>query len=165
MIDATCGNGYDSLFLAQLKPAKLYLIDLQEKALEQTRLKLEDSSLLAKATDKIFIQNCHASFPPFILPSSIKLIVYNLGYLPGGDKTITTLVSTTLASLKQALVLLIKGGLISVTCYPGHLEGALEEQLLLPFVQQLDPNQWECCHHRWINRLKAPSLLILKKLI
>ncbi len=156
VVDATCGNGQDTLFLASLQPGCLYALDIQEDALANTK------ALLGAVTQVVFHRGCHSQFPEEIRPQTVKLFVYNLGYLPGGDKTLTTLSETTLLSLKRALDLVMPGGAISVTCYPGHPEGALEESKILEWVQGLDRRVWSCCHHRWCNRAKAPSLLLIQ---
>lgn len=157
LIDATCGNGHDTLALASLQPRLLYAFDIQSQALESAQKRLEKESSIR------FIHGCHSQFPPEIASASVKLIVYNLGYLPGGDKETTTQSSTTLESVSKALDLIMPGGAISITCYPGHAEGAREEAALLFFAEQLDKHMWSCCHHRWINRTQAPSLLLLQK--
>lgn len=109
-------------------------------------------------------QGCHSQFPEEILPHSVRLIVYNLGYLPsGGNKKITTQKSTTLKSLEKALVLLQPGGVISITCYPGHAEGAQEMEEVIAFAAKLPPSEWSCCLHHWLNRNKAPALLLIQK--
>lgn len=165
VIDATCGNGHDTLFLGKLKIGKLYSMDIQAKALEATeeRLKRELSDEQLKKI--ALIHGCHSQFPSEIAAGTVRLIVYNLGYLPGGNKTITTHRETTLKSVKEALTLLMPGGLICITCYPGHEEGALEETLLLDFATHLDKELWSASHNRWINRHKSPSLLLLQNAI
>lgn len=168
-IDATCGNGYDTLILAQLcltaHSGTVLAIDISPKAIKLTRQLLE-SRLAPEIIQRVdFIQKCHSTFPEIIQTQSVKLITYNLGYLPGGgDKTQTTKVETTLQSIKNGLSLIVDGGAISITCYPGHLEGEKEENQILSFVSSLDARQWHCCHHRWLNRQKAPSLLLIQKL-
>lgn len=167
VIDATCGNGQDTLVLCQLtlnKPNGLvYAIDIQSKAIELTRRYLSDN-LPAHVLDRIcYYQGCHSQFPSSIQTESISLITYNLGYLPGGDKNLTTQTATTLQSLKQALELVKAGGAVSITCYPGHTEGSIEQNAILEFASTLAPNEWSCCHHRWLNRKKSPSLLLLQK--
>ena len=155
-IDATCGNGHDTLFLAQLEPKQLYAIDLNHEAITATKQRVDFDRA------RFFCQS-HAQFPEQIIPNSVDLIVYNLGYLPGGNKGETTLTDSTLASLKQAIVLLKQGGLISVTCYPGHAEGEKEERDILAWAQPLDPKNWTVQFHQWINRTKCPSLLFIEK--
>lgn len=167
VIDATCGNGYDTVVLAELGllegSGKLYALDLQPEAIESCRHRLLHR-LPKNAFEKVhFVQGCHSIFPKEIMPASARLIVYNLGYFPGGDKAITTMRETTLQSLRMAQHLIVDGGLISVTCYPGHSEGKVEQEEILDYVATLDPKQWSCCHHSWLNRTKAPSLLLLQK--
>lgn len=169
IIDATCGNGHDALALAEiaLQPATghLYAMDLQPIALQHTQTLLH-AKLAPEVYSRVtFIQQCHSVFPDTIPPESIRLIVYNLGYLPGGDKTLTTLTETTLRSLQNALPLLMSGGCISLTAYPGHAEGEREESELLAFVSRLDPKRWNTCLHRWINRERAPSLCLIQRAV
>jgi tRNA G37 N-methylase Trm5 len=164
LIDATCGNGHDTLFLAKLKPRLLYSLDIQPQALSAAQQLLSQHLTAQEALHVTFIEGSHAQFPTEIAARSVKLIVYNLGYLPGGNKSITTLAETTLHSLKGALELIIPGGAISVTCYPGHPEGKREEEMILNFAKGLDPKKWSCCHHRWINRNNAPSVLFIHSL-
>ncbi|HSX12479.1 MAG TPA: class I SAM-dependent methyltransferase [Rhabdochlamydiaceae bacterium] len=160
-IDATCGNGKDSLKLAHLvtDSGGVISLDIQTEALEKARL------FTSQQKNIHFFLISHHTFPSLAYTKPIRLIVYNLGYLPGGDKTLTTQAETTLESLKTALSLLMAGGMISITCYPGHDEGAREENILLSFINQLDPSIWNICHHRALNRLKSPSLLIFQKKI
>ncbi len=154
-IDATCGNGHDSLLLAELiQGGELHCIDIQRQAIETTRQKL-----------KIFIGSVyfhHGSHA--VLPEvSPKIIVYNLGYLPGGDKNKTTQTESTLSSLKQAARILAPGGLISITCYPGHEEGAREKEALLPILSAFSKKEFAITTFRWENRKKSPSLVFIQK--
>jgi tRNA G37 N-methylase Trm5 len=167
VVDATCGNGYDTLFLAKLaltpETGSVYALDAQSAAIESCR-ELLRINLPEGLFKKIhFIEGCHSRFPKEILPGSTKLIAYNLGYLPGGDKTKTTRTETTLKSIQQAQIIIRAGGSISVTCYPGHPEGEKEEKAILEYASALDTKLWICCHHRWMNRNKAPSLLFIQK--
>ncbi len=147
VIDATCGNGYDTLFLAQFD-VELIAYDIQKEAIEAARSKVP------KATFRL---QSHASF----VETEAALIVYNLGYLPGGDKNLTTRCETTLQSVERALEIATKA--VSITCYPGHPEGAREEAALVDFVRSLDPSKWSACCHQWLNLNKAPSLIWLSR--
>ena len=167
VIDATCGNGHDALILAQLAltedEGKLLLIDLQEEALAQSKRRLQEE-LSPKVLERIEIQHgCHSTFPSTIEKGTVKLVVYNLGYLPGGDKSKTTTTTASLASIENALPLITSGGALSITCYPGHPEGAAEEAAILELMTTLLPTEWSCCHHRWSNRKNSPSLILLQK--
>ena len=156
-IDATCGNGQDMLLLAQRLDGhgQLTGYDIQEKAIQKSQQLLKQ--LLSPELLKM-VSWRHGSQAKF-QEKSAKLIVYNLGYLPGGDKSITTQSETTLESLQAASEIVVVGGAISVTCYVGHEEGAREEAAVLDWAGGLSPNDWWCCHHRLVNRSKAPSLL------
>jgi Putative rRNA methylase len=165
VIDATCGNGHDSLALANLALTEdqglLICIDIQSEAIENTNNLLKahlDPGVLRNIR---FYETSHATFPEQIPQSD--LIVYNLGYLPGASKDLTTKVETTLESLKNALLLLKNGGLISIMCYPGHDEGKKEETEILDFISSLDPRVYLCCYHKIINRAAAPSLVLINK--
>lgn len=168
VIDATCGNGKDTLVLAGLclspTKGKLYTIDIQIDAIEKSRRLLKehlDSALMERIT---FIHGSHAAFPEEIAFKSVKAVIYNLGYLPGGDKSKTTLYESTIESLSKALILIQDDGFICVTCYPGHAEGKKEEEKVLQFASELDSKDWECSHHRWINRKASPNVLIISRL-
>lgn len=159
IIDATCGNGHDTLFLAQLKPQRLYAIDINPEAISRTKDRLNNAP---QQKIHYFCQS-HAHFPPEIESESVDLIVYNLGYLPGGNKKATTMTPTTLMSLNNALLLLRQGGMISITCYPGHPEGEKEERTVLEWARKLDKKEWNVVYSQWINREKSPSLILLEK--
>lgn len=162
-IDATCGNGHDTLALAKLLPqGKVIALDIQEQALAATKKRLQEAQLFDRA--ELHLAS-HAKFPQEILRQSIALIVYNLGFLPGGNKALTTSSKTTLESFKEALFLLKPGGAISCTLYPGHPEGALEKSLLVEFAQTLPAKEWAICHLQWSNRQQSPELLIINKAI
>lgn len=167
VVDATCGNGRDSLVLAHLALTSteglLFGLDIQESAIAATQARLH-TALDAKTFARVHLyQQSHSHFPEIIAPETVQLIVYNLGYLPGGDKTRTTRVDTTLASLKSAMGLLQHGGCISLTAYPGHTEGAKEREVLLDFLSTLDPTLWSCCDHRWVNRKSSPTLFLIQR--
>lgn len=156
VIDMTCGNGYDTQFIAGLVSEGLvFSVDIQKCALEKAKALIGPSSRVR------FFHQSHAE--PLPLPYAPKLIVYNLGYLPGGDKTITTMTNTTLTSVNKSLELLRDGGALSITCYPGHAEGLIEERTLIDWAKNLPFNQWQVCLHQWINRSRSPSLLLITK--
>lgn len=167
MIDATCGNGNDTLVLSQFvlqkSGGRVWAFDKQQQAIEKTSALLAahlSSEQLARVS---LIRGCHSRLIEEIPPQSIQHIVYNLGYLPGGNKAITTKTETTLQSLTNALGLLKPGGSLSVTCYPGHREGKEEQEAVLRFFSSLSNGMWTICRHTWVNRPRAPSLFLLQK--
>lgn len=149
VIDATCGNGKDTQILASLVPqGKVYSMDIQVSA-------LENAKRLVTANHVVFLHQSHIAFPPV---KNVKLVVYNLGYLPGGDKMVTTLMETTLISLEKALEV---SQAVSITCYPGHPEGGKEKKAVLEWSEKLDKSIWTVTHYQW--GLPSPSLLWIIK--
>lgn len=162
-IDATSGNGHDSLVLARLilPEGELFCLDAQEAALTATKARL-NAHLSEAQFDKIsFMKQCHSSLPG--ASQTVKLIVYNLGYLPGGNKALTTMTETTLKSLEGGLERLTSGGALSITCYPGHLEGAREEAAIQNWVKSLDSKKYFTIYQQARTSSKAPSLILVNK--
>jgi len=167
-IDATCGNGHDTVQIAQLllsnSDSWIYALDVQQCALDSAS-NLFIHSLPELRRMRISLHKiCHSELDRLPLRAAPRLIVYNLGYLPGGDKTLTTQTATTLLSLEKAELLLAPGGAISATCYPGHPEGDKEEKAVIEWAEQLSCSKWQVCHHKWISRKAAPSLLWIRSL-
>ncbi len=152
-IDATCGNGHDTLFLAGL--CSVIGLDIQSSAIENT------ATLLRKEGKEATLHLLsHEQIDTLPLPYPPRLIVYNLGYLPKGDKSITTHTETTLISVKKSLDILPTQGALSITCYPGHEEGEREERALEGWLSTLS---LEIHHHKWPERARAPSLIWIVK--
>lgn len=147
-IDATCGNGQDTLFLSGL--CHVVGLDIQPEAIAKT------GALVPKA---ILHRLSHAEIDRIPLPYAPRLIVYNLGYLPGGNKAVTTQTESTLESVQKGLAILAMDGALSITCYPGHEEGLKEEKALLEWAESLPSQKFSVCYHKWINRPRAPTLI------
>lgn len=144
VIDATAGNGYDTLFLAQTVGPSGHVIafDIQACALANTKMLLEKHGILKGV---LLVHAGHEDmlmYTPSEWHKDVKAIVFNLGYLPKGDKTITTMTSNTLKALNVALRLLHPEGALWVVVYPGHEEGKREAQAievwLHEFCQKFD---------------------------
>lgn len=167
VLDATCGNGHDSLFLAEKILTQhcgyLWAMDIQETAIFNTQERLRDKLTPEQLKRTSVLKADHSKMPEEISFNSLKLVVYNLGYLPGGNKKLTTQPETTLQSLNQALTLICQGGMLSVTCYSGH-DGGIEEAEVHKWAGKLPKNKWNVCLHQWINTRSAPSLLFIKKI-
>ncbi len=167
-IDATCGNGNDTLKLAEIlreKQGGVIGIDLQQEAITKTDMLLQ-ARLPAKDRARIHLYcQSHACFPPIVEENPMRLVVYNLGYLPKGNKQITTQTWSTLASVNKAMALISPSGAICITCYPGHEEGKREEEALVRELSHLCPMTWNVCYHTFPNRTLAPSLLTLQKVL
>ncbi len=158
-IDATAGNGHDTVFLAEQVGASghVYSFDIQPEALENTFNRLKQKNLEKRVT---LFRESHEHLQLHV-PDRVAVIMYNLGYLPGRDRQITTMYDTTIASLRQALKMLLPGGLISIVFYPGHREGAEEKNRIIPFCRHLDSGQHVVLYNRLLNRGHSPPELVL----
>lgn len=159
VIDATVGNGKDFLFLSKLVGAegKVTGFDIQPEAIQKTSLYLMENSVAAKA--KLFIDG-HENMGDYLQENSVQAITFNLGYLPGGDKSITTLAETTLTAIEVGLKLLKKGGLMTLMIYHGHPNGATEKDAVESFVSTLDQNLFTVMKYQPLNQKNAPPFLI-----
>lgn len=149
VVDATCGNGHDTLRLAQTQPGKLLAFDIQQQAIDATRTLLTEhgfESQLANGTIQLICDSHETIDTHLTQPASA--ILFNLGYLPGGDKTCTTMETATLTAVESSLHCLKKDGVLCITMYSGHPEGAAEKRTLLNWASALDPR---CYHAAYVN--------------
>lgn len=157
VVDCTVGNGYDTVLLAELvgSSGKVYGFDIQEEALKITFEKLTCENLRDRV---ILIGDGHEDIDLYI-DEKIDLIIYNLGYLPKGNKNIKTTKDTTLMSLEKSLNLLKDNGIILITCYIGH-EGGLEEKNgVEEFLKGLDQKKYNVIKYDFINQRNYPPIL------
>ncbi|KIL43921.1 class I SAM-dependent methyltransferase [Jeotgalibacillus soli] len=162
VVDATIGNGNDTLFLAQLvgEHGRVYGFDIQQEAIDETTLKLEEHNMRSQVT--LFKQG-HETLSQVIPPvhhGSITGAVFNLGYLPGGDHTIVTRPRTTIAAIEQLLDLMAPGGMIILVIYHGHPEGAVEREYLLRFVQKIDQQEAHVLRYQFMNQQNHPPFIV-----
>ena len=148
-VDATMGNGHDTERLARLvgPEGRVYAFDIQEQALESTRARLEAAGLLERVT---LIRDSHANMAAHV-HAAPRLIAFNLGFLPGGDKQVTTLLPSTLEAVETAMRLLAPGGMLLVCCYPGHAEGQRELDALRQAFAGVPPQAFNILEHRFVN--------------
>ncbi|BFG41097.1 hypothetical protein CerSpe_273710 [Prunus speciosa] len=169
VIDATCGNGHDTLAMLKMVAdesckGSVYGLDIQEAALQITSSLLEESvSPSEKELVKLF-SKCHSKMDE-VLPkdTSVRLVAFNLGYLPGGDKTIITESETTLRALEVAKTTMVPGGLISLVVYVGHPGGWEELKTIRDFVSKLSVEKWICYEFQTVDRSWSPILIFLFK--
>ncbi len=147
--DFTMGNGHDTLFLSQTvgETGRVYAFDIQQSALESTKKRLTENGAPENYT---LICDSHHNAKEYI-DGKIKAGVFNLGYLPGGDKSVTTKRETTLAAVKAAIELLDRDAILLIAVYPGHEEGEIEGELINDMLQELDRREYCCAKFRIIN--------------
>ena len=162
VIDATAGNGFDTLFLAGLvgKSGHVYAFDIQSEALAITQHKLTENGIGDRVT---LIYDGHEKLDLYI-KDQVAVVIYNLGFLPGGERDKTTKSETTLNSLGKALPLLKNGGLAVLVLYPGHGEGKTEKDHLLTYCHKLLPREYSVLHLCLINQPnEPPELLVIQR--
>ncbi len=169
VIDATAGNGSDTIFLARtIGPGgSVYAFDIQSEALEQTRKRLlaaADQEALAPVT---LIRAGHEEMAQNIAlehRGEIAAVMFNLGYLPGGGShEIITQPATTLAALETAVRLLRSGGLLTVVVYPGHEGGQAEADAVQSWASEVPPSLGQTIVYRFPQKAAAPYLIALNK--
>ncbi len=162
VIDATAGNGLDTIFLAlKTGPSgRVYSFDIQEEALFRTAEKLKEQNLNQWVS---LVEAGHEKIAGHV-NETVSVVMYNLGYLPGASSAITTMLDTTLQSFHQALALLQPGGIITVVLYPGHKEGKIEKEGLIPVFSRLSSFEYTVLHYNYLNKSSgSPELVIVQK--
>ncbi len=162
VIDATMGNGHDTQWMARLvgPQGRVYAFDVQQHAVDSTRKRLDQEGLLARVT---LLAQSHDDIAASVR-EPVSAIVFNLGYLPGTDKSVATQAETTLSALQQSLRLLLPGGLLLVAIYWGHAAGAREKTLLDPWFARLSPSRYRVARYEFLNSIKpSPYLVIVER--
>jgi len=163
-VDCTAGNGHDTLFLLEKNGPDgfVYAFDIQQLAIENTRRRLFRAGISpARFT---LINDSHARLDRYV-KGPVSVFMFNLGYLPGGDRTITTDAPTVIHALSLSLSMLKCLGVITLVLYPGHGPGRVEQEAVLEYVAGLDQNLCRVVHIQSINTEKIPpSVLVIQKL-
>ena len=184
VVDATCGNGNDTLFLAQLVGPRGRVVgcDVQPAALAATAARLAQAdgasgaatngaargaasahSIAERVTLHLASHSELAALVPPEAHGTVAAAMFNLGYLPGSDEAVITTANTTLPALEQALALLRPDGLLSVLVYPGHPGGDVEAQAVDTWAGALPPDSAQAVTYRQANRPTAPYGIFISK--
>jgi len=165
-IDATVGNGHDTVFLVeQVRPAgKVFGFDVQQAAIDSAQEKFQQAHSMECLS---LIHASHADMSekiPVHFHGKVSAIMFNLGYLPGGDKSIITCTDSTVAALNIASQLLSSNGIITVMAYPGHQGGDLETEHVKNWCEQLNKDQFKISIvYSAENKETAPRLFVICK--
>lgn len=159
VVDATSGNGNDTLLLCNLvgPQGRVYAFDIQEKAVTATREKMTAYGLTDRSE---CILDSHENIGNYV-SVPISAAVFNLGFLPGANRQITTRPVTTIKALEKLLPLIKPGGLVVVVVYPGHEEGAAEKIALEDYTSGLDQTEHTVIKVDFINQINNPPLVLL----
>lgn len=161
-IDATAGNGHDTLFLAQQvgETGRVYAFDIQNAAIEATRRRLLENGLSGRVS---LIQASHAEMLAHIGPrdlGAVSAVMFNLGYLPGADHDVITTAGSTLDAIDSGLALLRPQGVMTIVVYTGHAGGREEADAVETHIASLDPSRYDARVLRSMNRSGEPPYLI-----
>lgn len=158
VIDATAGNGGDTLFLSELvgESGKVYSFDIQEQAHGKTLRKLKDKGVEKRVVQ---IHDGHQNIDSYV-HEKVKAVMFNLGYLPGGDHDIGTKGNTTAEALKKAMELLEINGVITVVVYYGGDSGYDEKEYVLEYIKNIDHKQYAVMKTEFVNQINCPPILI-----
>ncbi len=160
-VDFTMGNGHDTEFLCRTvgEGGRVYAFDIQEEAIKSTRARLTASDCPDVFT---LIHDSHHNIKNYV-SEPIKAGMFNLGWLPGGDKSVTTLRETTLPALEACLELLEPDGVVTIAIYPGHREGEAEGELIREYLSTLP--RWRICatELRIVNSPSSPYFFVVEK--
>lgn len=159
VIDATMGNGYDTVYLGNLvgENGKVYAFDVQEEAILSTKKKVVRDNM----EDRVeLILDGHENLDKYV-KEEVSCVVFNLGYLPRAKHVVITKPDTTLEAIKKSLDLLKPNGIISIAAYIGHEGGLDEKNYICDYLNNLDQKQYNVLHMEFINQVNNPPQLIL----
>lgn len=154
-IDATAGRGFDTLFLKKLvgEQGRVIAFDIQEEALNSTAELLQAEGLSAE-----LVLDSHENMANYAEEEAVDCIVFNLGYLPGGDHSVYTHAESSIKAIEAGLKLLKRGALMCVTVYYGGDSGYAERDELLPYLKNLDDKKYQVLTTFFYNWKKDPPI-------
>ena len=162
VVDATAGNGYDTLYLAQKvgEKGKVIAFDIQQAALDSTRQKLKENHCENRVE---LVLDSHANMAKYV-DTPPKAVLFNLGWFPTGDHNVTTMTDSTLQAVHAAMELVMPGGMVSVCMYPGHEEGTKEKNALIEALGKADIRRFNVLHGHFLNqRENAVQVILIQK--
>lgn len=165
VVDATVGNGVDTLFLAKLAGphGTVFGFDIQEQALANARARLE-KELAGAANGQIHLHcRSHAEMldaVPAEQHGRVAAVTFNLGYLPGADHAVITTPASTLPALEASLTLLRKGGVVTAVLYSGHEGGQEETSAVMDWATQISQKEYQVMQYQFLNQKHCPPFLV-----
>ena len=157
-VDATAGNGNDTLKLLNKtgENGKVFAFDIQKEALDNTEKKLKENGY----SNYELILDSHSEIDKYI-NTPVSCVIFNLGYLPGGDHSIATKGETTIQAIEKSLNLISDDGFISLTVYYGKNSGTKEKDTVMEFIKNLDHKKYSALVFDFYNRPNNPPLTII----
>lgn len=158
VVDATAGNGHDTLFLAKLvgDSGQVYAFDVQKEAVDATLHRLLDEGLEHRA---LVLKDGHENVANYVT-KPVSAAVFNLGYLPGSNHDIITKPNTTITAIEQLLKLLTIDGIIVLVIYHGHDGGKEERDAVINYVSSLPQKYVHVLKYQFLNQQNDPPFVI-----
>ena len=163
VVDATMGNGHDTLALCEaVGPAgHVYAFDIQPDAVASTEARLRENGLLDRAS--LFCAG-HQTLDEHV-PEKVRVVIFNLGWLPGGNHAVTTRWETTREAVEKSLDLLLPMGVLVICAYPGHPEGDREREELVRLLSALPNRHFNVLRQTFLNASPgAPECFVVQKM-
>ncbi len=165
-IDATVGNGFDTVFLAQCVGETGLVIGFDVQDMSSATQYLVQAGLhhrvrLLQRGHETLLQSLKEVCPPDQMLPHVQAIMFNLGYLPHGDKSLTTRTETTYAALQQSAQILASGGILTVICYPAHDGGGEETEAVLAWAKKMPSSEYGVIHTKVLNKHGVPPELLV----
>ena len=156
-IDATAGRGRDTVFLCELvgPQGRVLAMDIQPQATEATQALAAQHGFSDIAE---VVCDSHSNLMQYAQPETVQCIVFNFGWLPGGDHHCFTRPETSIPAIEAGLKLLCPDGLMSLCIYSGGTNGYTERDTLLSYLETLDPSQYTVIVARFANRHGDPPI-------
>ena len=156
-IDATAGRGRDTVFLSELtgESGHVVALDIQNEAVESTRRLIDERGF--GGTAEAFCDD-HANIGHYASEDTVDCIVFNLGWLPGGDHSVFTRAGSSVAAIGEGLRLLRSGGVMSVCIYYGRENGTGERDAVLEYLRGVDPSRYTVVVCKFANRANCPPI-------
>ncbi|MEE0775581.1 MAG: class I SAM-dependent methyltransferase [Bacillota bacterium] len=160
-VDATAGNGYDTVKLAELvgEFGHVYAFDIQSIAIDHTAERLAEAGF-SQRVSLLCLDHC---FMDTVVKERVSAVVFNLGYLPGGNHEIVTESQQTIVALEKSFAILKPGGVILIGVYWGHPGGEIEKIAIEDWVSGLPTADCDTMVTSFPNRQKAPMVITLQK--
>lgn len=159
-IDATAGNGNDTLVLCELvgPTGSVIAFDIQEQAIANTKKRLQEHGVLERAN---VVLDSHTNMKNYAKEDSVSCITFNFGYLPGGDHALATKKESSIEAIYEGLRLLKKGGMMSLCIYSGGDSGFEERDAILEELKQMDRKKYLVIVSEYYNRPNNPPIPVL----
>lgn len=159
-VDFTMGNGHDTEFLSKTvgESGHVYAFDIQKQAVDSTAKHLIEAGCPQNYT---LICDSHHNVKNYV-HQPIKAGMFNLGWLPGGDKSITTMRETTLPAITAAIELMDRDAIVNVAVYPGHAEGDAEGKMICEYLASISRFKVVATKVNILNSPASPYFIVLE---